>query len=187
MATKAERVGSEVIDEYALSRIDHNVRYLGTQFGLSHDQREDYRQDMVVELLRAFHRFDPEKASRKTFINRVLGRFVKYVVRTSCARERQSCHTPVAFDDIWVGFEPPVNEARTGELDEQSRCELRLDMTAVIEQMPERVQRVCLELMKSDPSEAALSLGICRQSIHRNIKEIRTFLTEAGIKIPTKR
>jgi len=66
---------------------------------------------------------------------------------------------------IRVGFQPAIYEARKGEFDEQMHCKL---------------QRVCLELMRFQPSEAAQRLGIRRQSIYRYIKEIRRILTRTG-------
>ena len=172
-----------VIYKYALARIDYRARRQAISFNLSDDEREDLRHDMVAELLRAFKRFDPEKASRETFINRVLDRFVKYSMRSKRTRQNRACNNPACLDDVHPGFQPTVNHPRIGELDEQDRRELHLDLAAVIARMPERLQRVCRALLRLMPAEAAHSLGICRQSIYRNIAEIRAYLSEAGIGI----
>ena len=171
----------QLIDQYALERIDFRVRRLASQFDLSQDEQEDYRQDMVVELLSAFGRFDPGKAKRETFVNRVLDKFVKYATRVRCTHIRRACDSPLGLDDVCLGFQPVVNETRAGELDEQGQRELRLDMAAAIARMPERLQRVCHLLMELDPADAAEELGICRQSIYRNIGEIRQYLAAAGL------
>ncbi len=83
---------------------------------------------------------------------------------------------------IRVRFEPPVNEARTGELDEQMRCDLRLDKATVIEQMPEREQDICRELVRYSPLRRPGFRNSSPIYIYHNIKEIRAFLTKAGIK-----
>lgn len=169
------------IDDYALSRINFRVRRLTCQFDLSEDEQGDYRQDMMVELLSAFERFDPSKATRETFINRVLDRFVKYAIRARFTRLRRTCDSPLGFEDVSIGFEPVVNEARAGEKDEQARRELRLDMAVVMARMPARLRRMCRLLMKFGATETARKLGICRQSIYRNFAEIREYMIGAGL------
>jgi len=176
----------QVVDDYALARIDYRVRELTSQFDLSEDEKEDLRHDMVVELLSAFKRFDPDKATRETFINRVLDKFVKHAIRVRCTRQRRACDSPIGFDDIAPGYESAVNDTRSGQLNEQGLCELRLDLRAAIARMPERLQRVCRLLMTFNPTETARKLGICRQSIYRNIREIRGRLIRAGLGISEK-
>jgi len=171
----------QLIDDYALERIDYRVRRLTNQFGLSEDEQEDCRQDMVVELLSAFDRFDPGKAKRETYINRVLDKFVKHAVRTRCTHRNRACDSPICLDDVAPGFQPVINDPGAGELDEQGRRELRLDMAAVIARMPKRLQRVCRLLMEYTPTEAAEELDISRTSIYRNIAEIHQHLTIAGL------
>jgi len=169
------------IDQYALDRIDFRVRRLTGQFDLSEDEQNDYRHDMVVELLGAFERFDPDKAKRETFVNRVLDKFVKYVTRIRCTNLRRACDSPMGFGDVGPDYQPVVNEAPAGQLDEQGRRELHLDMDAALARMPERLQRVCRMLMEFGAAEAAKRLGICRQSIYRNMAEIRPYLAAIGL------
>jgi len=176
----------DLIDRYVLDRIDYRVRRLAIQFDLSQGEQEDYRHDMVVEVLAAFDRFDPSKARRRTFVNRVLDKFVKYATRVRCTHRRRACDSPHGLDDVCPGFQPVVNDPRGGQRDEQGRCELRLDMEAALARIPQRLRRVCRVLMTFNPAEAAERLGICRQSIYRNIAEIRRYLTAAGLGVSEK-
>ena len=181
MGSQVRSSGSAVIDEYAIARIDHWANQQAKWLDLPDDTREDIRHDMVVELLQALERFDPSKAKRETFINRVLRCFVRNALRTAYARKRRSCDSPIHLDDIKHGFEPSVNDPRTGELDEHDLCDLRSDGDRIVARMPDRVARVARALMRSGPTEAAEELEIARTSIYRNIKEIRAFFVEAGI------
>lgn len=174
---------STVIDAYALARIDYRVQKMARRFKLPQDQQEDLRQDMAVELLTAFQRFNPDKASRKTFVNRVLDKFVKYTMRNRSIRRRRACDSPIHFDDIFPGFEPVSNDAATGVVDEQVRRELRIDMDAAIARMPKRLRRVCSLLKEFDATEVAEQLGIRRQSVYRIMDEIREYLNRAGVGI----
>lgn len=180
----SQLTAEQLIDEYALERISFRIRVLTSQFDLSEAEQEDCRHDMVVELLTAFQRFDPAKAKRETFVNRVLDKFVKYATRIRCTQQRRPCDSPLGLDDVALGFQPVVNETRAGELDEQAQRELRLDLEAALAGMPKRLRRVCRLLMVFAPPEVAEKLGVCRGSIYRNIAEIRPYLAAAGLRIP---
>ncbi len=172
------------IDDYAMERIEFRLRVMSTWWDLSGHDKQDYRHDMVVELLKARRRFNPAKAKRETFINRVLDRYLKYVVRTRSTDSERPFETPIEFDDVAPGFQPVVNDPPGGHGNEQSRRELRLDLEAVIARMPERLRRVCELLKVYTPVEAAARLGMTRQSIYPIMREIRRSLSLAGIRIP---
>ncbi|MGC9455772.1 MAG: sigma-70 family RNA polymerase sigma factor [Phycisphaerae bacterium] len=174
---------SSIVDEYALERISFRIRLLTDDFDLSEHQQEDLRQDMVVEILSAFEkRFDPAKSTRKTFLNRVLDKFVKYWQRTRCTELRRPCDSPAGYDDIALGFEPVTNEARQGEFDDQAKTELRLDMETVAEGMPPRLQQVYKLLLAGHTvPETAGELGVCRGTVYRHVEEIRERFAAAGL------
>ena len=174
---------SGFVDDYAMERIEFRLRQLKDRFELSERDKQELRHDMVAELLSARRRFDPARAKRETFINRVLDRFVKYAMRKRCTSRDRPCDNPIGFADIMPGFEPVTNDPPGGLGDEQGRRERRLDLEAAVARMPERLQRVCRLLKVYDPAEAAQRLGINRQSIYRIMAEIRKFLTEAGLGI----
>ena len=157
---------------------------MSTWWELSEHDKQDYRHDMVVELLKAMPRFDPARAKRETFINRVLDRYLKYVVRTRSTRQERPCDNPIHFDDIMPGFQPVINDPAGGQGNEQGLRELRLDLDAVIARMPERMRRVCVLLKQYTPTEAAGRLGISRQSIYPIMRAIKRVLSLAGMGIP---
>jgi RNA polymerase sigma-70 factor (ECF subfamily) len=183
-ASDARRRAESFVDAYAMERIEYRLRVMSTWWDLSEQEKQDYRHDMVVQLLKAMRRFDPARAKRETFINRVLDRYVKYIVRTRSAKQERPCETPIQFDDIAPGFEPVVNDPPGGHGNEQSHRELRLDLEAAIARMPGRLQRVCELLKVYTPVEAAAQLGMIRQSFYPIMREIRRKLSLAGIKIP---
>jgi RNA polymerase sigma factor (sigma-70 family) len=167
------------IDEYAMKRSDFRARELALRFKLDAADQDDYRQDMMVQLLTALKRFDPDKSSRKTYISRVLDRFVLHATRTRCTRMQRPACSPLAFDDVEPGYEPTANDSHQGELDEQGWRELRLDLQEARTHMPERFQRACRTLSVMHPAMAAKALGIRRQSIYRIISEIRQHVKAA--------
>jgi RNA polymerase sigma-70 factor (ECF subfamily) len=171
------------IDDYALARIDYRVRQLWLQFDLSEEDQEDLRNDMVVELLQAMKRFDPTKAKRETFINRVLDRFVLYFMRQRCTQNRRPCDSPLGYEDIAPGFQPCGNDPGEGGMSEQALDDLRLDLEPVISQLPERDQQVARLLMVYSSSEVAKRIGVHRCSMSRIIARIREHFIQAGIDV----
>jgi len=168
------------IDDYALARIDFRVSKLRSQFDLSEHDQEDMRNDMVVELLQAFDRFDPLKSKRETFINRVLDRFVLYVMRQRCTQMRRSCDSPRGFDDVSTGFQPCGNDPAHGERDEQGYRDLRLDLPDVIALLPEDLQRICHVLKHKSGRAAAKELGIGKSTLYRAVADIREHFRKLG-------
>ena len=171
-----------LLGDYVRDRIDFRVERLGILFELGEEDKEDLRQRMYLELWRAWRRFNPEASCRETFATRVLDCLFKYLLRGNLNRQQRECDSPLAFDDVTDGFEPVVNEVRGGARDEQALRELRLDIEAVIDGMPERLQRVCRTLMVYSGREAARRLGIGKSSLYRARASIRKRFEAAGIR-----
>ena len=161
------------IDDYALDRIDFRVEQLREQFDLSDEDQEDIRHDMVVQLLNAFKRFNPDLAKRETFINRVLDRYVPYIMRRCCTQMRRDSDTPMGFDDVATGFQPCSNVPNQGQLDEQEQIELRIDVQCAISQLAKRDQHVARLLMVYSIPEVADLIGVHRCSMGRIISELQ--------------
>lgn len=168
-------VNDNVIDDYVLERIDYRARRLAIQLGLTDEQRDDYAQDMIVEILTAIKKHDPSQSTRKTFINRVLDMFVKNAIRTEIHRRRRECNNPIPLDDIAEGFTPVVNDPRQGELSEVEQLDMKMDFEEILSWMPQHLQRICNLLTEYSVAETAKKLGINRTAIYRHIAEIQEY------------
>lgn len=166
---------TSVIDDYVLERIDYRARRLAIQLGLTDEQRDDYAQDMIVEVLTAIKKHDPSQSNRKTFINRVLDMFVKNAIRTEIHRQRREFNNPIALDDVSEGFTPVVNDPRHGELSEVGELDVKMDFEEILSWMPEPLQRICNLLTEYSVAETAQILSINRTAIYRHIDEIQKY------------
>ncbi|MCK4626918.1 MAG: hypothetical protein KAV00_16520 [Phycisphaerae bacterium] len=79
----------------------------------------DCRHDMVVELLPAFRRFNPDKANREIFINRVLDRSVKYTTRI---RWRTRNATECIVDITVAGSNNSTRVGTSGFCQDSAEC-----------------------------------------------------------------
>ena len=176
------------IDDYALKRIKYRVGRLIGRFGLTESDREDLQQDFILELLKAFRRFDPAKSSRKTFITRVLNRKFKHIVRNGATRMRHEARDPVSLDKVMESYMPTaeVRMNHTGQvcLSDQLRIELRLDLEHILATLPARLRRICELLKVYSPAETARGLGVVPSTVWRAIAKIRSHFAAAGLDDP---
>ncbi len=173
---------AHLIDDYVLERIDFRARRLAIKLRLSDDRRDDLQQEMVVELLKAADRFDPDgSASWHTYACRVLDLAVKKLAQNECRMRQREAGRPMGFSESPDGYPSAVNNpAHEGE-DDLAQLELRLDIEHVLSEMPERLREVCELLKHLSPTEAAEEMGIHRNSIYRLIAKARKYFKAAGL------
>ncbi len=171
-----------LIDDYVLERIAFRARQLAIKFRLPDDRRDDFSQEMVVEVLKAAKRFDPDgSATWHTYASRVLALACKKLAQKECRRIQRESGRPIGLSDSGDGAPSAINNpAHEGE-DDLLQLELRLDIEVVLERMPKRLQKVCRLLMDLSPTEAAEELGIHRNSIYRLIAKARTYFSDPGL------
>ena len=173
---------TNLIDSYVLARIDYRVGRLATRFSLDESRQDDFRQDMVVELLNAAGRFKPAMAQWHTFACRVLDLAVKKLTQMECRlRQREAGRPVMGFSEETDDCPAAVNEPADLGHDDIAQLEIQIDVSQVLSRMPQRL-RDAAEMLKSlSPSEAANALGIHRNSIYRLIVEIRAYFEKAGL------
>jgi DNA-directed RNA polymerase specialized sigma subunit len=75
-----------LLDADAFERIDYFARRLRRRFPRL--EADDLRQELILQLLRSSKRFDPQQATRKTFVDRVLRLAVRHLTRTALREYR---------------------------------------------------------------------------------------------------
>lgn len=163
-----------ILDRYAMKRIEFRARRLAIRFNLDDDQREDLAQDMVVELLAAFPRFDETKASRKTFVNRVLDLFSKHTIRTRMNQMKRDFESTVCLHELDESAHPACDGSQGSKLD------MKLDIEDIFAQMPGTLQRICILLKSFSVTEVAKILNIHRVTLYRRVLQIRAIFEKAG-------
>ena len=173
------------ISGFGRRRIAYHARQLQKQLQLSWREREELSQELAVGLLEAMKRFDPAKANQKTFIDRVLWRYALHLKRQRLTDSRQIALV-AHFDDVSPWFEPTCNDAKCGELTEQEQTDLRLDLQAVLAQLPDRDLRIASLLRHYSISDVAALFGMHRSSMYRLIVQLRERLIRAGLVVIQK-
>ncbi len=134
--------------------------------------QEDFEQEGVVACFRALPHFDPNRASLRTFIERVVATRLASVIRRT---RRRPPSVPVSR---LSGF--PV----AGDAD---RREVRMSIDCVLATLGDEDRDLVRLLLEVSPAEAGRQLGIPRSTIHDRILRLRQRFTQAGLDIYARR
>lgn len=171
------------------------TRQVCRRAGFRSTDAEDVEQTLVLDLLRRLPRFDPERASLRTFVTRLLDHAVATILAAREAgsrdwrRSRDTLHDLVedgcgALAARWTTLDPRVCRERVLGIeatDEQADRETRLDVTAAVEALPPELRAVARLLMTAGSNEVARTTRLPRATLYDLTQRIRRHLERAGI------
>lgn len=128
--------------------------------------REDLEQEGMVACWRALPRFDPGRASLRTFVEHVVASHMASLGRARRCRPRLQ---PLDGD------RHQVDNAWASEI------ELRSDIQRVLDALPDADRQLALALIEHTPTEASRLIGAARSTVYERIRHIRVALVEAGL------
>lgn len=128
--------------------------------------REDLEQEGLVACWRALPRFDPTRASLRTFVERVVVAHLTSLYRARRCRPRLQ---PLGHDQ----YRAADGWARG--------IELRSDVQRVLAALQDGDRQVALALMAHTPAEASRHLGIARSTVYARLQHIREVFQAAGL------
>jgi RNA polymerase sigma-70 factor (ECF subfamily) len=153
-------------------------------------EREDIRQDLLVDLIARIKSFAPARGSLGAFA----GTVVAHRVARLAARIRRdrdlfapvSLDTPLAVtEDATLGDILPENAgyaAMMGQAtDRFAAVERRLDLERALGQLRWPDQALCAELLHRTPAEISERGSASRASVYRKVQEIRLQLMVHGL------
>lgn len=170
---------SAAITQYDLDRIDYRVARLKHSFRLTVEDAEDLRQSMAVEICKALRRFNPRRSSRNTYVNRVLDRYYRHVVRQI---RNQGNHAPWCPSSLSTRRELPEAHrySGNGRIDDFELVDFQHDVTYIVTNLPPRLRRIAVTLMSMKPRDAAAHLGLHRSTVYRAIHQLRDHFMQVG-------
>ena len=128
-------------------------------------EREDLEQDALIGVWLALSKFNPARASLRTYVERVVDSSVMSALRRAKAKKRTARGAPPPTPAL-----PPL----------LVRIELRVDIERALRELRKRDRKVARLLAECRPSDVARTLGISRQAVHRSMQRIRMALCAAG-------
>ena len=120
--------------------------------------REDIEQEGVTACWRALPKYDPCRASLRTFIERVVGNHITSLVRS--ARR-----IPASL---------PLTEAPPQMTDSDTRrCEFQVDLERLSRKIAARDQQIVFLLLNHSPAEVSRMIGLSSSGVHQRLAELR--------------
>lgn len=133
--------------------------------GFAPDEQEDVRSQLLLSFLLRWPKFDPARASVRTFASRVMDKELTSILRHQLAPSRREQEFPQPT--------PTVSAAVRGHF--------RIDVERSIANLPVAIQETARALFWCSTLEAAEELRCSRQIIHLRKRRIRRALVSAGI------
>jgi RNA polymerase sigma-70 factor (ECF subfamily) len=183
------------IDEYAAKVIRHKARQLVGTAGYTESDRDDLEQEMMLDLLMRLPKFNPDKATQKTFVARIIERKISKLIRhRTCEMRdyrREACSLNgclEAENGMTIELSETIAQEelgrRTGRRSRsaQEKWEFAQDMATTLSRLPEHLRRICDLLKTRTVSDAAREMGIPRTTINDHVKKLRDLFEDAGLR-----
>ena len=142
-------------------------------------EREDFRQDLLLDLLSRFGAYDPSRGSLETFVS-VCFRHRSARIRRIAHRERVSRH-PVDLDAPAITGGRLIDTLSDGEgfgawvgqlTDRQIELEQRIDLDRILAALPNDMTVLCAVLVGDQHAPPAVAGG-SRTTRHRRVRKLR--------------
>jgi len=133
--------------------------------------RDHLVQEVLIGCWLALDKFDPAKASLRTFLECVITSRLASAIRT--ARRRPAMQS--------------LDSASACGAETVSGVELRLDVVRMLCRLESEDRRVAVALMECSPTEASRELGVARSTIYQHMGRLRASLIAAGLEGPPSR
>ena len=182
------------LSEYTSKFIRHKANQLVGHYGISRSGREDIEQDLIVHLLQRMDRYDPKRASERTFASRVVNHKIVSIIRHRRAAQRDNYRVACSIDEPTVDEHGlPTDQGQTLASDTDRRLlrqtaggaadtmDLSIDLRRVLDGLEPDLCRLCERLICESIAEIARTLGVSRDAIYRRIDEVRQHFTDAGL------
>jgi len=189
------------LDEYAVKSIRIRARQLVGKAGLVEADIPDLEQELAVDLWRRLPSYDPARATRKTFIARVVEHRVATILearRAACRdvkREAFSLDDPLPVQgdqggEDWVSsaggsmvLDQDEIRQRTGAgcRSEAEERELRHDLEAVLQELSPDQRDLCFRVVDTPVAEVARELGVPRTTLNDSLRRVQAVFARADL------
>jgi len=175
--------------------ISYRARNLAGTSGFSESDVEDIQQELVLDLQRRLPKFDAGRASRRTFITRVLDNRIRTLAKDQEAQKRDYRKLAHSLDEEIELADGTVTSRRDLLSSDEVECrkdgkslpsEERMNLAADIRRFRQRLlpehQRICSLFMEGETATSVAEiLGISRSTVYERRSQIRELLEGSGI------
>ena len=174
------------LDVYAVKLIRFKARQLSRLSFFGSKDIDDLEQELAIDLYRNMSRFDPKRASKHTFIDRVIENRAASLVAMVRAQSRYSGQSNISWEEILEsGCADDVMSSETSSFFSESNdifdIEVALDFENCLQRMSKELQCLCFLLPFHRPSVISLEMGWSRATFFRRVACLRETFRRAGL------
>lgn len=168
---------------------DHHAGRIARKLHLSLDDREDVRQDILIEMIVRLGKFDVEKAALATFID-LLARHGASAVARRCRAQQRLLRAALSLDDEadpmarrlarTLSAEQGLGLAAGAPADAVVRVELSRDVRQIVAALAPELRSICAMLQAHPTEQACRASGLSRATFYRRFRDIRLRFLLAG-------
>lgn len=184
------------LDPYAKSIIQHKARQLIGKYGFNRDDLDDLQQDMALDLLVRLPKFDPSKASFRTFVSLIVNRKTASIVRSRRREKRSYRRHLVSLDEPVASRDGSVTQReqtisrddfdrRMGKhgLSDEERVDLHIDLSLAVSELSPDLRNLAGQLVTHSISEVARERGVPRSTLYSaGIGRLRKAFEDRGLR-----
>lgn len=170
------------------------TRQLARSAGFSRTDADDIEQGLVLDVLQRLPRFDPTRASLRTFITRLVDHHVASVLerRSTTRRDWRRCRESLqdvvedgtgGLSPRWRTLEPTECRERRGigSMDEAALRDLQMDVAAAIDDLPPDLRVLAERLLHATPREVSRATGIPDSTVRDGAARIGRAFARRGL------
>ena len=180
---------SKELDDYANKIIKRKAKQLIGHYGFTESDREDIQQELSIHVWRHLPKYDPSRASRRTFMARIIENYIKSLIAGRKAACRDYKKT-IFLEDL--GQLPDRTRSPRGNRFDQDAylaasrgtndMDLAIAIHRVLERLPDEYRDLCLAFTELNESEVAETTGKPRSTIYEIRKRIKAILEAHGLR-----
>lgn len=175
--------------------IRSKARQVVGKAGLTDADRPDVEQELWLDLLRRWPKFQRDRACTSTFVSRVVSHKVAMILRSRTTAKRASCHNGYSLDipcrdedgetvTKAMLLDEHIHRRRTGQhpCTISDMLALKVDTAAVLSSLDAAEFWLCEELMQQSVSAVARAGNLSRTTVYKLVYELRTRFARHGMR-----
>jgi RNA polymerase sigma factor (sigma-70 family) len=148
------------------------IRMKVIKFGFARGERDDVAQDLSLHVVISMKRYDPTRASRRTFVNHVVTNKIKSILEHRNGEKRDRRRLSEAnIDETDV----PDDQHRSGDMD------LQIDVRDAVSHLPPELCAIATLFETFSEAEVIERSGLSRQQVRGRRQKIARHLQACGI------
>lgn len=169
------------INTYVINQVHYHARSLIRHPSIHNYEIEDLEQEMMLDYLSRIQAYDLEKASFKTFVDRILNHKCARIIENSNAQKRGSGLSEFSLDSWLENPDGENNELPDPISENSSAHDLLIDLKQATKNMEPKLVVLMIQLSTHSMSEISRLTGIPRSTLYDTLSRLRDELTSYGI------